>query len=121
MLPGPFNFFSSWAVAIFQIHNGDSQEAQFGATSLLLTAEGGDLRHVNDTILLSNIYGKWFHLNVIHNTSTHTILVYVNGTLTHSWQDTGGSDWYFKCGVYAASGMSAFCQSYYRNIHMWAE
>jgi hypothetical protein len=108
-------------ITIFQIHNGDSQESQYGSTSLLLTVENGNLRHYDDTILASNVYGKWFHLNVIHNTSTHTMSVYVNGTFANSWQDTGGTDWYFKCGVYSASGMSALCQSYYRNVHMWSE
>jgi hypothetical protein len=110
-------------VSIFQIHVGDAQSGTYGSTSFMLFAYNGALRYYDSTVIMNNPFGKWFHLNVIHNTSTHEVMVYINNVLKNTFAEgsLGASDWYFKCGVYGQSGQTALTQAYYRNVHLWSE
>jgi len=113
-------------VSVFQVHVGDAQSDTYGSTSLMLFVYGGKLRYYSSgTVIINSPYGKWFHLNVIHNTSTMKFSVYINNVLTATFTDAAGvagaTDWYFKCGVYGQSGQSALTQAYYRNVHIWSE
>ena len=112
-------------VSIFQVHVGDAQSNEFGSTSLMIFVYGGKLRYYDSTVLMNNPYGQWFHLNVIHNTSTMQFQVYINNNLVNTFTDAAGvkgaTDWYFKCGVYGQSGQSALTQAYYRNVHIWSQ
>jgi Alginate lyase len=110
-------------VCIFQIHVGDAQSDQYGSTAIALNVDGGALHYYQGTVLISNPYGKWFHLNVIHNTSTHMISVYINNVLMITEPENnlpGATDWYFKSGVYGQGGQSALTQAYERNVQIWS-
>ena len=89
------------------------------ATSLQLRVYDGSLKRYEDETLLMNVYNKWFHLNVIHDTSTHEIDIFVNGQHALTTKDNGGTEWHFKCGVYAQSHPSPKMEIFCRNIRIY--
>jgi hypothetical protein len=89
------------------------------ATSLQLRVYDGDLKRYENETLLKNIYNKWFHLNVIHDTGTHEIEIFVNGQPALTTKDNGGTEWHFKCGVYAQPRPSPEMEVYCRNIRIY--
>jgi Alginate lyase len=111
-------------VCIMQIHTGDSDESDSGATVLMLWVVDGSLRFYDKNILLPDIYGHAFHLNVIHDLNTHLIDVFINNKLACETKDYHGDkpdadDFYFKCGVYSQKGASPEMQVYFKNIRLW--
>lgn len=109
-------------VCICQIHTSNEESPKFGATTCMIDVrENGELRQYNGKVLLSRIYDQWFHLNVIHDTSKHTIEVYVNNTLTDSKDDNKATSFYFKCGVYEQHGGSNEMHVYVRNVKLWSK
>ncbi|HZV33080.1 MAG TPA: hypothetical protein VFB72_00780, partial [Verrucomicrobiae bacterium] len=64
-------------------------------------ANGGSLEHYGDTVLVTNIYKTWVHVNVIHVNGQYA-QAYINGVLAGQW--TRGSNsvasHYFKYGCY---------------------
>jgi hypothetical protein len=91
------------------------------STSLQLRVYNGNLKHYDDAILATNIYGRWLHLNVTHDVSTHAIQIFVDGKLALTTEDNGGKSWYFKCGVYGQEGMSSKMEAYFRNIRIYTK
>jgi len=102
-------------VSIMQIFGGDDHHA----TSLQLRVYDGNLKEYDGKTLLQDIYGKWFHLNVTHDVTTHEIQVFINGKLVLTMNDNGGKEWHFKCGVYAQQAPSHKMEVFYRNIHVY--
>jgi len=101
-------------VSIMQIFGAEGR-----ATSLQLRVYDGDLKEYEHATLLSGIYGRWFHLNVIHNVETHEITVLIDGKTALTTKDNGGKEWHFKCGVYAQEKPSYKMEVYYRNIKIY--
>lgn len=102
-------------VSIMQIFGGEDHHA----TSLQLRVYDGKLKEYDHATLLSDIYGKWFHLNVIHNVTTHTIQIFIDGKPALTTKDNGGKEWHFKCGVYAQEKPSHKMEVYYRGIKIY--
>ncbi len=111
-------------VDLMQIHTGNAQSPKFGATTLMLffeTSNGGSLHLYSGTQLASNLYNKWFHLNVIHDTRTGLMTVYVNGTLVLTKHDNGAGDFYMKTGVYAQNGETKKMEVFIKNLTLWSK
>ncbi|HTD23767.1 MAG TPA: polysaccharide lyase family 7 protein [Terriglobales bacterium] len=111
-------------VDLMQIHTGNAQSPKFGATTLMLFFEvsnGGSLHLYSGTQLASNLYNKWFHLNVIHDTKTGLMTVYINGTLVLTRHDNGAGDFYMKTGVYAQNGETKKMEVFIKNLTLWSK
>jgi hypothetical protein len=107
-------------VTIMQIHTGNDDEAGYGPVALMLQVHhGGSLYQGNRTPVFPDIYGKWFHLNVVHNVNTGSILVYINNNLAGKFNDPGAPGYYFKCGVYTCRNGSQEMQVYIKNVRLW--
>jgi hypothetical protein len=108
---------------IFQIHTGDAQEGQYGSTTFMLfwfSSDGGSVHDYSGTELAKNLGGKYFTLNADHNLVTHTIKIWINGTLVWTQQDNGATDFYMKDGVYEQShGPTYQMDTYIKSIQMW--
>jgi Alginate lyase len=110
--------------SIMQIHTGNAQSPKFGATQLMLffeTSAGGSLHFYSGQQLAGNLYNKWFHLNVIHDTKTGLITVYINGTLVFSKHDNRAGDYYMKGGVYAQNGETKKMEVFIKNLKLWSK
>jgi hypothetical protein len=104
-------------VSIFQVFGGEDHNA----TSLQLRVYDGALKEYSHTTLLSDIYGKWFHLKVTHDVAAHQIEISVDGKPPLTIKDHGGSEWHFKCGVYAQEKPSHKMEVFYRNIKIYKQ
>lgn len=104
-------------VTIMQVFGGENGHA----TSLQLRVYDGKLKAYGDKTLLTNIYGRWFHLNVTHDVATNVIEVFINGELALTAKDYGGKSWHFKCGVYAQEKGSHKMEVYFRNIKIYKQ
>ncbi|KAK3411524.1 hypothetical protein EUGRSUZ_I00276 [Eucalyptus grandis] len=85
----------------------------FGATSphastLMLRVYNGTLMYYRSTVLIDEIYDKWFRVNVVHDADASKVKVYIDGYLKLEADGRGGTSHAFKCGVYALEGDS-FC------------
>ena len=68
------------------------------------------------------MYDKEFKLNVIHDTGSHMITVFINDQKKLSIKDNGASKegfYYFKTGVYAQGGASSTMEIMVRTISLW--
>ncbi|RXH85519.1 hypothetical protein DVH24_009340 [Malus domestica] len=84
-------------VTIVQIHG-----AAEGATSLQLRMYDGDIKYYKYNVVATDLYDKWFRVNIIHNVDKGKIIVFIDGVKKFVVKDQGPGDLYFKCGVYAA-------------------
>ncbi|KAK8577932.1 hypothetical protein V6N13_076608 [Hibiscus sabdariffa] len=57
-------------------------------------------------VVLSNAYNRWFKVNVIHDVGVSNLKVYIDSALRYEGFGAGGSNHYFKFGVYAEEGAS---------------
>jgi hypothetical protein len=105
-------------VSLMQVFGGSLRGH---STSLQLRVYAGNLKAYDDTIVATNIYGRWLHLNVTHDVSTHAIQIFVDRQLALATEDNGGKSWYFKCGVYGQEGMSHKMEVYFRNIKTYTK
>ncbi|HTX22669.1 MAG TPA: polysaccharide lyase family 7 protein [Candidatus Aquilonibacter sp.] len=107
-------------VTIMQIHTGNADSRKYGPVALMLQVHhGGSLYQGNRTLVFPDIYGKWFHLNVVHDVAARTIKVYINNKLAGTFRDPGAPDYYFKCGVYTCRGGSREMQDFIKNVKLW--
>ncbi|HTW95615.1 MAG TPA: polysaccharide lyase family 7 protein [Tepidisphaeraceae bacterium] len=108
-------------VCIVQIHTSDQESPKYGPTVFMLDVRNdGDLRHYADKLLDSDIYGKWVHVNVIHNVPDRQIQCYINNRLVGQYKANAAKSFYFKCGVYEQRGGSDEMQVYFRNVKLWS-
>jgi hypothetical protein len=89
------------------------------ATTFMALAMHDSLNYYGGKLIYAPIYDQYIHLNVIHDTATHTVYAYVNGQLRGTFADHGGNSHYFKCGLYGRPGMSARCEAYIKNIRIY--
>lgn len=88
------------------------------ATTLMLWVYNGALMYYRDTVLVTNIYNRWFHLNVIHDVDAAKLRVFIDGQLKFTANGRGGTFHAFKCGVYAQTGDSFRMESRWKNIEV---
>ncbi len=109
-------------VTIMQIHTSNADEAQFGPVAFMFQVHQGAMHQGNKpAILLPDVYGKWFHLNVVHDLAAHRVSVYINRVLAGQYRDPHANGYYFKCGVYMCRHGSPEMQVYIKNIRLWRE
>ena len=108
---------------VFQIHTGDAESTQYGATTFMLfwfTNDNGSVRNYSGTELARDLGNQWFQLNVDHNLVSHAIKVWINRQLVWVQQDNGAGDFYFKDGVYEQKHKPTVqMDTYLTNIRMW--
>ncbi|KAK6924193.1 hypothetical protein RJ641_010393 [Dillenia turbinata] len=66
----------------------------------------------------SNIYDRWFKLNVIHDVGASKVKIYIDGVLKYEAPGYGGDSHYFKCGVHAQNNASYHMESRWKNIRI---
>ncbi|CAN0899503.1 Citrate-binding protein [Linum grandiflorum] len=89
------------------------------ATSLMLMVYNGSLhQYSKGQVVLSNLYDKWFKLNVIDDFDSGEINVYINDELKLEVQGRGGKSHLFKFGVYAHYNDTPRMESRWKNIRI---
>ncbi|KAK3043881.1 hypothetical protein RJ639_000580 [Escallonia herrerae] len=100
---------------IVQIHG-----ASHGATTIILRIYDGDMRFYNGDLVTTDLYDKWFRVNLIHDVDGGLLTVFIDGEQKFQHKDQGPGDLYFKCGVYAApSNISYYMESRWRDIRIY--
>ncbi|XP_015886424.3 citrate-binding protein [Ziziphus jujuba] len=102
-------------VTIMQVFGGASQ-----ATTLQLRVYNGELRYYSNRFVASNIYDRWFRVNVIHDVEQGKVTVFIDGAQKLVVDDKGRATIYFKYGVYAApEGSSNYMESRWRGVKIF--
>ncbi|XP_011075013.2 citrate-binding protein-like [Sesamum indicum] len=100
---------------ILQIHG-----ASHGATTIILRIYGGDMRYYSGQVMATDLYDKWFRINLIHDVDGGNVTVFLDGAQVFTTGDQGPGDLYFKCGVYAApENISYYMESRWRDIKIY--
>ncbi|KAL0365975.1 UNVERIFIED_CONTAM: Citrate-binding protein [Sesamum radiatum] len=100
---------------ILQIHG-----ASHGATTIILRIYGGDMRYYSGQVMATDLYDKWFRINLIHDVDGGNVTVFLDGAQVFTTGDHGPGDLYFKCGVYAApENISYYMESRWRDIKIY--
>lgn len=86
------------------------------ATTAAIVVYNGSLSYYTNTVLLENVYDRWFKLNVIHDANASTVKVYIDGQLKVVAPGHGEATHYFKCGVYAQRYPSNYMESRWKGI-----
>jgi len=86
------------------------------ATTLMLRVYNGALMYYRTLLIAEDIYGKWFRVNVIHDTGAGLVRVFIDGDLKLVANDTRGASHYFKVGVYMQNNASYFMESRWKGI-----
>ncbi|XP_027076864.1 citrate-binding protein-like [Coffea eugenioides] len=86
------------------------------ATTLMLRLFNGTLSYYRAPVLVSNIYDRWFRLNVIHDADASKVTVYIDGVQVIEAPGRGGKYHYFKCGVYSQPDASYYMESRWKGI-----
>ncbi|GLJ48409.1 hypothetical protein SUGI_1021800 [Cryptomeria japonica] len=94
-------------VCVMQIHGYVGH-----ATVIMLDAVNGDLKRYHADVVSPDIFDRWFHLNVIHDTDQRKVTVFVDGEERIMVDVIGGDNYYFKCGVYAQTDESSCMESH---------
>jgi hypothetical protein len=82
------------------------------------SANGGTLRALGmNATLATGIYGKWVHLNVIHDATARRVTIYVNGSSAGTWGGSSGEH-YFKYGIYGTL-RTPTAQTEWRNVKFY--
>jgi hypothetical protein len=93
--------------------------AQGRSTAFMAWAIDNGLHHYDGPAFYSPVYDRYVRVNLIHNTSTRRVTVYINGQNRGSFADHGSANHYFKAGLYHQTGMSARCDAYMKNIRIF--
>ena len=101
-------------VSIMQVFGGSDR-----ATTSMVRVYDGSLTSYRSPVLASNIYNKWFRLNVIHDADAGRVQIYIGGVLKYEGSDAGGSSHYFKFGVYTQNDPSNYMESRWRGIKVF--
>ena len=89
------------------------------ATAFMAWAMPNKLSYYDISTIYQPLYDQYLRLNVVHDTASGKVSVYVNGAAHGVFQDHGDANHYFKVGVYHQKGMSARCDVYVKNIHIY--
>ncbi|XP_065627341.1 citrate-binding protein-like [Quercus suber] len=100
---------------VAQIHG-----AAHGATTLILRIYDRDMRYYSRDLVATDLYDKWFRLDIIHDVDMGMVTVFIDGVQNFQVKDEGPGDLYFKCGVYAApTNISYYMESRWRDIKIY--
>ncbi|KAJ7974050.1 citrate-binding protein-like [Quillaja saponaria] len=100
---------------IAQIHG-----AANSATTIILRIYIGDMRYYSRDLVATDLYDKWFRLNIIHYVDRGMLTVFIDGNWKFQVTDKGPGDLYFKYGVYAAlANISYYVESRWRDIKIY--
>ncbi|KAL0448486.1 UNVERIFIED_CONTAM: Citrate-binding protein [Sesamum latifolium] len=97
--------YGTFGVCIMQVFGSSPPHA----TTLMLRVYKGTLSYYRAPVVVPNIYGRWFKLNVVHDVEGRRVEVYIDGVLKYEAAGRGGAEGishYFKCGVYAQNDAS---------------
>ncbi|KAL5753926.1 hypothetical protein ACOSP7_022146 [Xanthoceras sorbifolium] len=86
------------------------------ATTLQLRVYNGSLAYYRGSVLVPNIYERWFRLNVIHDVDASRIKIYIDGILKHETSGCGGTSYYFKLGVHWQIDQFYYMESRWKGI-----
>ncbi|KAK6924192.1 Alginate lyase 2 [Dillenia turbinata] len=100
-------------VCIMQVFGASPQ-----ATTLQVRVYNGKLMYYRSVELESNIYDRWFKLNVIHDVEASKVQIYIDGVHRYEAPGRDGDSHYFKCGVYAQNNDSYYMESRWKNIRI---
>jgi hypothetical protein len=100
--------------AIMQVHAVTPGEAIY-----IQVKNGGNIYNSENTLLVKNMWGQWFHMDCAYNPSNHVVMIWINGKLVLSthYSRPNGTKFYFKNGVYNLSG--ARSETHFKNIEFW--
>ena len=100
---------------VAQIHG-----AAHDSSTIILRIYNGDMRYYSGDVIATGMYDRWFKLNLIHDVEGGTVTVYIDDEQKFQTQDRGRSQFYFKCGVYAAPrDISYYMESRWRDIKIY--
>jgi hypothetical protein len=100
---------------VMQIFGASTQ-----ATAFMMMAMNNSFNYYTSSqVIYAPIYDTYLHVNVLHDTATRKVDVYVNRQLRGTFTDHGTATHYFKCGVYGRPGMSQLCDAYIKNIRIY--
>jgi hypothetical protein len=102
--------------SVMQVFGGSSS-----ATSFMAWVTGNNLTHYGAETIVPNIRGRYFRLNVTHDTASRDVVVYIDGQKKATYQDHGAATHYFKCGIYHQRNMTARCDIWFKNIRVFAK
>jgi hypothetical protein len=112
-----------------QIVSGDNTCVHQVFLFLMLVAyppNGGELHeHSSIPLLQSGAFGRWIHVNTIHDTSTHKADIYLDCAHELTMGDAAPQDpagWYDKYGLYGIQKIPPLGQVsevYWKNIHFY--
>lgn len=89
------------------------------ATTTMLKVYNPSLYYYENPVIISNIYNKWFRLNVIHDVESNKVKVYIDEVLKYDGPGRGGRSHYFKCGVYSMNDGSFYMESQWKDIKIF--
>lgn len=80
---------------------------------------GNIYNSVNNTVLASNMWGKWFHMNADFQPASGTVRVWINDNLvlTTHYSAPSSKVWYFKNGVYNTTSTKS--EAHFKNVTFW--
>lgn len=70
------------------------------ATAFMMFIRDGGFWYYQDEKIFSPVHDRYVRVNIIHNTSTHKVSLYLNGSHRGTWKDHGSARHYFKAGAY---------------------
>lgn len=89
------------------------------ATTSMLRVYNGSLSYYKATVLVHDIYDRWFRVNVIHDVGVNKVEFYIDGVLLFEAPGRGGNTHYFKCGVYSQNYDSCYMESSWKEIKIF--
>ncbi|KAK2391086.1 citrate-binding protein [Trifolium repens] len=98
-------------VCIQQVFGGSS-----ASTASQLRVYDGSLTRYRSPTLSTNIYNRWFKVNVIHDANANNVKIYIDGDLKFDGGDNGDNTHYFKFGVYVQNDPSGYMESRWKDI-----
>lgn len=101
--------------SVVQIHGATHE-----SSTIILRIYDGELRYYSGDLIASNMYDKWFKVNLIHDVDEGKVTVFIDNEQKFETKDRGPGDLYFKCGVYAApKNISYYMESRWRDIKIY--
>ncbi|KAI3806422.1 hypothetical protein L1987_22327 [Smallanthus sonchifolius] len=100
---------------IVQIHG-----AAHGSTTILLRIYNGDMRYYSTPVIDTDLYDKWFKVNLIHDVDGGKVTVFIDNQERFKTHDQGPGMLYFKFGVYGApTNISYYMESRWKAVKIY--
>ncbi|CAI9301725.1 unnamed protein product [Lactuca saligna] len=100
---------------IVQIHG-----AAHGNTTSLLRIYNGEMRYYSTQVIATNLYDRWFKVNLIHDVDGGKVTVFVDNKKKFKIHDQGPGLLYFKFGVYGApKNISYYMESRWKDVKIY--